>query len=89
MPNYQFICEECEHIFHEYLKMDDRKIPEGQPCPNCGEEGHIRQHYTKAPHYGDPFALGRVKLDDGMKNVLDKVRKVPGASHVKSRFEDM
>lgn len=89
MGVYNYKCRECEHEFDRYLKMDDRKIPLEEPCPECGTEGTIYQYFSKPVHVGDPFAFGKVKLNDGMKNVLDKVRRVPGASHVKSRFEDL
>ena len=89
MGVYNYRCSSCEHLFDEVHKMDDRKIPVESPCPKCGSEGTVSQYFSKAAHVGDPFALGKIKLDDGMKNVLDKVRRVPGAGHVKSRFEDL
>lgn len=86
MPTYTYKCEECDNAFERILKISERKQPTETKCENCG--GKVKQTILQAT-VGDPFALGRVKLDDGMKNVLDKVRQAPGASHVHSRFEDL
>lgn len=37
MPQYDYRCSKCEHVFDRYLKMDNRKQPESEPCPKCGE----------------------------------------------------
>lgn len=86
MPTYTYKCEKCENAFERILKISERKTPTEEPCEKCG--GNVKQTILQTT-VGDPFALGRVKLNDGMKNVLDKVRRAPGASHVKSRFEDL
>lgn len=33
---YDYFCKECNHQFERQLPMDDRKIPEDEPCPECG-----------------------------------------------------
>lgn len=35
MPTYSYRCRSCDHKFEKYQMMDDRKIPESEPCPNC------------------------------------------------------
>ena len=43
MPTYTYNCRKCDHDFSETLRMDDRKIPLGKPCPKCSAEGEIHQ----------------------------------------------
>lgn len=35
MPLYSYKCGACEHEFSDVLKVDDRKRPCEEPCPNC------------------------------------------------------
>ena len=36
MPTYVYKCEECNNIFEENLKYDDRDAPTDHPCQLCG-----------------------------------------------------
>ena len=35
MPNYGFVCDNCEHTFDELLSIADREKPLTKACPNC------------------------------------------------------
>ncbi len=37
MPNYDYKCEKCEHVFEEFKSMSERDVPTTEPCPACGE----------------------------------------------------
>lgn len=78
MPLYEYKCSECEHIFDRILKMDDRDIPNQEPCPDCKKEGTVDRHITTAPllAYG-PIDF-RKKVPDGFKDVLRDIKKTYG-----------
>jgi len=38
MPVYEYGCKECENIFTEWAKVDDRMVPCWYPCPECNRE---------------------------------------------------
>jgi putative FmdB family regulatory protein len=40
MPNYEFACGGCAHVFCVILKIDDRENT--QKCPECGSENTNR-----------------------------------------------
>lgn len=71
MATYNYSCSECEHVFSEMLRMDDRKIPESQPCPNCGKEGTVKQSITQLNMVHEPGS--RLKVDDGFREVQSKI----------------
>jgi putative FmdB family regulatory protein len=86
MPNYSFNCKSCDHSFEQYLKMNDRKIPLDEPCPQCQEVGSVVQSITGFM-LGDPVVLGKERLPQKFKEgVLDKVKKMPGAAQKESKF---
>ena len=39
MPLYEYICEECEHVFQELRSAAEREDP--IQCPGCGGQGTI------------------------------------------------
>lgn len=69
--NYNYTCRECDHSFDEYLSMDDRKLPESKPCPNCGAEGTVYQSFKKLNMVHEPGS--RLKVDDGFREVQAKI----------------
>ena len=40
---YDYHCSACDSTWEEVHRMDDRKIPEGLPCPSCKAEGMVLQ----------------------------------------------
>ena len=39
MPLYEYQCIECEEIFYELRRADEREEP--IECPDCGGAGHV------------------------------------------------
>lgn len=59
MPVYEYQCKSCEHSFQEMHKIDDRKIPVENPCPECGEK-EVQQLIGNVSII-DPFTIGKLK----------------------------
>lgn len=79
MPTYGFTCDECGHSWDEILKIDDRLNPLDENCPHCESRGHIRLQMA-APAMADPVRLGRIRPDNGFKEVLQKIsERTPGS----------
>lgn len=59
--------------------IDNRAIPETEPCPECGKI-KVEKIMTGAPALGDPIRLGLKRPDDGFKDVLRKIHdSTPGS----------
>ena len=73
MPFYEYSCNKCEHKFDKKLSIDDRKIPESEPCPNCNEAECVQQSVGNSnPH---TYGLGYEAKNNmgGFKEVLQKI----------------
>lgn len=42
MPNYDYLCEKCNHTFESLETYDNREKPTTEPCPECSEQTIIR-----------------------------------------------
>lgn len=63
--------------------MDDRKIPELNPCPNCNELDVTLQvtcHFERMA----PQDLGRVKPNEDWRYFLNKLKKANPDSNFKT-----
>ena len=40
MPNYDYRCEKCDHLFEVFQKMSDAKL---EDCPQDGCEGKVKR----------------------------------------------
>lgn len=83
MPFYDYKCNNCDHTFEQRLRMDDRKIPELSPCPNCKQLGvtlQITGHFERMA----PQDLGRVKPDSDWRYFLNKLKKANPDSNFKT-----
>lgn len=38
MPNYGYVCNECDKKWDCFLSMEDRDKPTKQKCPHCGKK---------------------------------------------------
>lgn len=83
MPLYNYKCYACEHEFTDMLKMDDRKKPEGEACPNCNELGKVQQQIT-APKIVSGVGSLMSKTDNGWKEVLSKVKETHTVNNIKT-----
>lgn len=43
MPNYAFICEECNYAFDRVMPLSQSS--ELTECPKCGSMEHVRKSY--------------------------------------------
>jgi hypothetical protein len=62
----------------------NRKVPEGEPCPECNETtvGLI----IGSPAFGDPVRLGVRRVDDGFKEVLSKISERNYKSNLRDKL---
>lgn len=66
---YGFKCDKCGQTFTKNFSMndsEDRKKVLQQPCPNCGEKGHVRRDYSS------------ITLTYDILDVRTRARKVAG-----------
>ena len=82
MPMYEYHCRECQHTFEKILKIDNRKDPEAEPCPNCKKEGAVYQGVSATP-FLDPVRLGVIRPDNGFRNVLRSIHERNPGSNIK------
>ena len=80
MPLYEYQCKACEHYFTSMQSIDNLAVPTRSPCPECGAQ-RVEKIITGAPGLADPVRLGRIRPDDGFKEVLKKIHENnPGSS---------
>ena len=92
MPWYDYTCDSCDHEFTEVLRMDDRKIPIENGCPECGASS-VRQLLGNVM-MGDPanVSAGGTRPDNSYGEVIDKINETNNLKgtryEVKDRHED-
>lgn len=69
---YDYKCSACKEVFQRILKMNDRKIPESEPCPSCNETGTVCQTIINAPKLG--FRTITKKPESGFNEVLRDIK---------------
>lgn len=72
MPLYEYRCQACGHKQSHILKVDDRKIPETKPCPECGFDDVLIELSTPAIVGG---VATNFKTDSGFKDLLGEMKK--------------
>jgi len=78
---YSYRCKACDYRFDRSLRMDNRKDPESEPCPDCNMVGDVYQSITSAPTIGDAHRMGHIKPAAGFNEVLRTIKKGnPGSS---------
>lgn len=82
MPTYDYNCENCGHVFEEFLSMSKCDKPISDPCPKCGQKKVKKMVSSFA--ICDPVTLGLKKPDRGFRDVLSKVRE----KHPKNTMAD-
>lgn len=80
MPTYTYLCQSCNHTFDRILKIDDRKIPESEECPECKATTVIQS--VAAFSMGDAVRLGFTRPDQGFREVLQKVHERTAGSQL-------
>ena len=82
MPLYDYKCSSCSEISTQMRSIADRKVPEGEPCPACGQQ--TLTFMIGTPGVGDPVRLGVRTIDNGFREVLSKI----GSSQPKSNLHN-
>lgn len=82
---YSYKCDKCEEIWDETHKMDDRKIPEGLPCPKCNEEGSVRQYLGGGVPslIHEPSNTMSKNTPDGWRDTLREMKKTYKVNNIK------
>lgn len=70
MPNYGFICDNCEHTFDEILSISDRETPLKNPCPSCKKKKIRRQYDSFSQSLASDSTLNANKATGGQWNEL-------------------
>lgn len=78
MALYSYKCSACEKDFEKILSMDNRKQPESEPCPECGEQGTVYQTITGMPPLVDPAHIGRLKPPSEFRDKLKEIKSFYG-----------
>lgn len=86
MPLYSYKCNKCETEFEQVLKIAEMHLPTTKPCPKCNTEGSVLKTITGAPSLGDPVRLGLRKVDNGFKEVMQKIHHNNPGSNLNQKF---
>jgi putative FmdB family regulatory protein len=80
MPLYEYQCEKCDQKFESLRSIKNMKVPESEPCPNCGETNSVKQKVFTAQIWADAHRVGVKNSDDGFKEVLSRIHeRSPGS----------
>lgn len=81
MPLFEYQCIKCLHAFEKLKPISERKIPELEKCPECGELGTVEQKIFTAQLWADAHRVGVKKHDSGFTEVLSRIaEKAPGSN---------
>ncbi|CAB4141253.1 Putative regulatory protein, FmdB, Zinc ribbon domain [uncultured Caudovirales phage] len=81
MPTYEYQCSNCNYCFDKILKIDERKNPENDPCPNCNTEKTITICISSSGVLS-PFRVeGLKKPSSQFKDRMSQIRAGLGKSH--------
>jgi putative FmdB family regulatory protein len=84
MPLYDYNCSSCGHTFTEKYMIEDRKQPEGEPCPSC--QSSSVQLLIGTPGVGDSVRLGIRTVDNGFREVLSKIHESQPKSNLNNKL---
>jgi len=84
LPNYEYLCSNCDTIFEAKLPMVDYLLPEHSPCPECRENDCLHIYLSSPPALGDPIKLGITRPPDAfLHGVLGRMENsVPDKSTI-------
>lgn len=71
---YDYQCKACNHVFERVLKMADRKVPEAEPCPECGET-QVKQTILACPTVNYSIKTAGVKTTDSFNDRMKDIKK--------------
>lgn len=73
MALYDYLCQACEHRFEGVYRIDDRKKPEGEPCPECGELKVLQAITAATINYS--YQTAGVKTTDSFNDRMKDIKK--------------
>lgn len=76
MPTYQFRSKDTQEIFELVMKM--RELDQ-----YLADNPNVERFHDEAPPIGDPVRLGIRRIDNGFKEVLQKIK----SKHYKSTID--
>ena len=85
MPNYSYICENCDHVFEETHLMKDHDLPMKKPCPKCNKK-KVQKNWsaqTNGVHVDSTMSPSKVH-GGAWKEMIDKIKtngQVPKRFH--------
>jgi putative FmdB family regulatory protein len=79
---YSYQCQECNHGFDGLHSIAEMHLPTTEPCPACQAEGTVIKTIGGAFAIGDPVRLGVRRIDNGFKEVLQRI----GAANIHSNL---
>lgn len=85
MPNYSYICGQCDHEFEIFLKMSESDKPLKEKCPSCGKKKVTKNWSQQRNGIAMDTTLSATKVNGGAwKEVIDRVKSgVPKRYHEK------
>ena len=72
MPRYDYICSECGHVFEEDLRIAEKDIPKGNPCPSCGAHNTVDSYLGNA-QVNFSFPVGKDKKN-ALNSPLNRIK---------------
>lgn len=73
MALYDYLCQACEHRFEGVRSIANRKQPESEPCPACGEM-KVLQSITSAC-IGYTYKTASVRTTDSFNDRMKDIKK--------------
>ena len=70
MPQYDYQCQKCNHLFVETHTIANRELPENESCPKC-EKKQVKK-IVSAPMVCDSVIVGVTKPPSDFTNHILK-----------------
>ena len=75
---FDYTCGKCEAVWEESHLSDNRDKPLAEPCPNCGEEGHVSRLMANVSVATETATSIAKKIDGDFKNRMQDIKKGAG-----------
>ena len=87
MPNYSYICLNCDHTFDETHLMKDHDKPMKKPCPKCKKKKKVFRNWgeSKPILMADATLTPTKAMGSQFKEVIDKIKS---NGHVPKRYHE-
>jgi len=78
MPVYSYRCKTCDHTFDKQSLMEDRKQPESDGCPECGQQSVYQRITSTTIGYS---IAPNLRTSDNFNSRLKEIRKKSGSGN--------